>query len=269
MGINFPNISPNLIDFGFIVIRWYALAYIGGILLGWWYAKKLIAKYSEFLNKGLEPKFIDDYVTYAVLGIILGGRAGYVLFYNLPYYIDNPLEAFKVWEGGMSFHGGLIGVMLASLIFVIKYKINFFAFLDIQACVAPIGLFFGRLANFINDELWGRVSNVPWAVKFPSGGYVPRHPSQLYEAALEGLILFIILMILVRFSKVRIKTGLLSASFGLFYGTFRCLTEKYREPDIQLGFLWQGLTMGQILSFTMILLSIIILSVSVLKKTKT
>lgn len=247
--LTFPNIDPVLFEIGPLSIRWYALAYVAGIFIGWWLLKRLSNKDTPPL---LSEAALDDIIIYAILGIIIGGRIGYVLFYNLPFYMNNPLEALKVWRGGMSFHGGLLGIVTVMILFARRFKIPFFQLTDLLAVVAPIGLFFGRIANFINGELWGRAADVPWAMVFPTGGNVARHPSQLYEASLEGLALFIIMILMVYLTRIREKIGALSGLFLLGYGLARAFVEQYREPDEQIGFLWEGLTMGQLLSTPMI-----------------
>ncbi|MDG1287927.1 MAG: prolipoprotein diacylglyceryl transferase [Rickettsiales bacterium] len=248
--LEFPQIDPVLFEVGPLAIRWYALAYVAGIFIGWWLLKRLSDKTTPPL---MGPKALDDIMLYAIFGIILGGRLGYVLFYNLPFYLENPLMALQIWKGGMSFHGGLAGVILAMILFARRFEILFLKLMDLLAVVAPIGLFFGRIANFINGELWGRVADVPWGMIFPSGGNIVRHPSQLYEAALEGVVLFVILFILISCTRVREKAGMLSGLFLLGYGAARGFVEQYREPDQQVGFLWESLTMGQLLSTPMIL----------------
>lgn len=257
--LTFPQIDPVLFEIGPLTIRWYALAYVAGIFIGWWLLKRLSNKSAPPL---LSEKALDDIILYAIFGIIIGGRLGYVLFYNPAYYANHWVEALKIWQGGMSFHGGLVGVIIAMGIFASRFGIPYLRLTDLLAVVAPIGLFFGRIANFINGELWGRVTDVPWAMIFPSGGAHTRHPSQLYEAALEGVLLFIIMIILVKFTKIREKTGMLSGIFLLGYGAARAFVEQYREPDEQLGLLLEGLTMGQILSIPMIVggLLLVILS---------
>ncbi len=246
----FPQIDPVLLEIGPLAIRWYALAYVAGIFLGWWLLKRLSDKSTPPL---LNEKALDDIILYAIFGIIIGGRLGYVMFYNPAYYSTHLMDALKIWQGGMSFHGGLAGVIVAMWLFAKRFKVPYLKLTDLLAVVAPIGLFFGRIANFINGELWGRATDVPWAMVFPTGGELPRHPSQLYEAALEGLALFIIMLLLVNFTKIREKTGVLSGLFLLGYGAARAFVEQFREPDEQLGFLWEGLTMGQMLSAPMIL----------------
>ncbi len=189
------NFDPVLIDFGFLQIRWYSISYILGILLGWAYASKLIRKTAKdkYSVDNITKTQLDDLIIYLILGIIIGGRLGYIILYNFQYYSQNIIEIFKIWEGGMSFHGGLLGVVISILVFSNKNKLNFFKFSDIVSCVAPIGIFLGRIANFINGELYGKISNLPWAVIFPNGGSVSRHPSQIYEALLEGVLLFILI----------------------------------------------------------------------------
>jgi phosphatidylglycerol:prolipoprotein diacylglycerol transferase len=247
--LTFPEFNPVAVSIGPLAIRWYALAYMAGFLLGWRYCLKL----AESNPAGPAPKLFDDFLTWAIIGVILGGRLGYILFYNAEAYAAEPLEMLKVWHGGMSFHGGMMGVITAAFVFAKKHKIRFFAFMDILACVTPIGLGLGRLANFVNGELYGRVTNVPWAVAFPRGGYLPRHPSQLYEAGLEGLVLFLILYVVALNPKWRARPGILSGVFLLGYGLFRFLVEFVREPDQQLGFLYAGATMGQILCVPMMM----------------
>ena len=251
------NLDPVLIDFGFIVIRWYSLAYIFGILIGWWYGKKIISHILKITSLKFKPKNFDDLITYLILSIILGGRIGYVIFYNLDYYISNPSEIIKVWEGGMSFHGALLGIIIGTYLFSKKNGVSTFFMLDIIACVAPIGIFLGRLANFINGELVGKATNVSWGVIFPFVDMLPRHPSQLYEAILEGMFLFLILNILI--FKKKYKIGTSSCLFLIYYGIFRITSEFFREPDAQIGYLFGLLSMGSILSFFMILSGFIIL----------
>ncbi len=251
------NLNPVLINFGFFEIRWYSLAYIFGILIGWWIAKKIIIFKVDSKTVIFDDKIFDDLISYIIISIILGGRIGYIIFYNLSYYFENPLDVFKIWEGGMSFHGALIGVVLGVYLFARRVKINLFFFLDIIASVAPVGIFFGRLANFINGELYGKPSNVLWSIIFPKVDKIPRHPSQLYEAALEGLILFIVLINIV--FKKETKTGVVSALFMILYGFFRIIAEQFREPDIQIGYLLGFFSMGSILSFSMILAGLFIL----------
>ena len=246
------NLDPILFDFGFMAIRWYSLAYIFGVLLGWWLGKRIILK--KFDNFNVEE--FDNLISYIIISIILGGRIGYVLFYNFEYYLFNPLDIIKIWEGGMSFHGALIGVILGTYWFSKEKNIPTFFLLDIVSFVAPIGIFFGRVANFINAELVGKTTNVLWGVIFPNIDNNIRHPSQLYEAFLEGVVLFII-MNLILFKK-NYKTGTCSYIFLIFYGIFRIFSEFFREPDSQVGYLFDLISMGTILSFLMILVGIII-----------
>jgi phosphatidylglycerol---prolipoprotein diacylglyceryl transferase len=253
----FPHIDPVLISIGPLAVRWYALAYIIGIISGWMYARAIIA--SPKLWGGPAPLTVaqyDDFIVWITLGIILGGRIGYVLFYNFPHFREHPTEIFQLWNGGMSFHGGVLGSALAVVLFALRRGISILSLGDVTLAVAPIGLFLGRLANFINGELWGRPSDVPWAMIFPTGGPVPRHPSQLYEAALEGLLLLAVLGVLVRCGALK-RPGLVSSSFAIGYGVLRIFCEFFREPDAQLGFLWGGLTMGMLLSVPLIAVGII------------
>ncbi len=244
------NFDPVAIEIFSLEIRWYSLAYIFGILLGWILAKKLFIQNIEIKNK------FDDYLSYLIVGIILGGRLGYVFIYNLNFYINNPLDIFKIWQGGMSFHGGLIGIIFTSIIFARKNNQNSFLYMDIVALVAPIGIFFGRIANFINSELYGTTTNVPWSVTFIQVDNLPRHPSQLYEALLEGIFLFLILIYFR--GKFLNKPGLISGLFLIFYSIFRFFVEFYRVPDEQLGFIFLNLTMGQVVSLIFILSGVIL-----------
>jgi phosphatidylglycerol:prolipoprotein diacylglycerol transferase len=256
----FPAINPILISIGPLAIRWYALAYIVGIIAGWFYARAIIA--SERFWGGPAPLTLidfDDFVIWITLGIILGGRTGYVLFYNLPHFIEQPLQIFQLWNGGMSFHGGVAGCIVAIVAFALKRGIPMLSLSDVNAAVCPIGLFLGRVANFINGELWGRPTDVPWAMIFPNGGPLPRHPSQLYEAALEGVVLFVVLGLMVRFGALK-RPGVVTGSFALGYGVARVICELFREPDVQLGFLWGGLTMGMLLCIPLMLGGIAILT---------
>ena len=250
MIFEFPNIDPVAFALGPLVVRWYALAYIAGFLLGWRYCLYLVG-----LNKDVRPnrEDIDDYLPWAILGVILGGRFGYVLFYQSDLYMSHPLEIFKLWHGGMAFHGGVIGVVLSLLIYAGVKKINVFRLADMASCAAPIGVFFGRITNFINGELFGRVTDMPWGIVFPRGGPLPRHPSQLYESLLEGLVLFVILAVLARRDNIRERPGILSGVFLLGYAALRSVSEMFRQPDAQIGFLWGGASMGQLLSAPMIL----------------
>ena len=243
------NFDPVAIQIFSIEIRWYSLAYIIGILLGWILSKRFFIS-----NVELKEKF-DDFLTFVILGIIIGGRLGYVILYNPNYYLDNLIDIFKIWEGGMSFHGGLIGVVLASFYFAKKNNQNFFIYLDVISIVAPIGIFFGRIANFINSELYGAETNLPWAVQFIKIDNLYRHPTQLYEAIFEGLILFLILIYLKNKGLMKI-TGLMSGIFLICYSIFRFMIEFLRVPDEQIGYLLFNLTMGQIISCIFFLIGI-------------
>jgi phosphatidylglycerol:prolipoprotein diacylglycerol transferase len=254
--MTFPGIDPVAFSIGPLVVRWYALAYLAGIIAGWQWCMALAKQDS----RAPRPKHYDEFLSWAVVGIILGGRLGYILFYNFGDYLTHPLEALKIWHGGMSFHGGMLGVIIAAYVFARKKKISFFAFTDILACVTPIGLGLGRLANFVNGELFGRETSVPWGVIFPQGGAVARHPSQLYEAAAEGLLLLLIMFVLSRMPKIRARTGFLSGMFLTLYAIMRFGIEFFREPDPQLGFLFAGATMGQLLCVPMAIAGVLILA---------
>jgi len=246
--IPFPAFDPVLVRLGPLAVRWYALAYIAGILLGWLYARFLVRNGSLWRG-GKAPMAVeqfDDFVLWVTLGIILGGRIGYVLFYNLPYFIENPLEMFQLWNGGMSFHGGFAGCIAAVVLFARKRGIPVLPLGDVTCAVGPIGLLLGRIANFINGELWGRTTDVPWAVVFPNGGPLPRHPSQIYEALLEGLLVLILLSVMIRMGALQ-RPGLIIGAFAVVYALTRTTAELFREPDPQLGFLWGGMTMGMLL----------------------
>lgn len=250
MALAFPDIDPVALGLGPLKIRWYALAYLAGFIGGWIYAMKLVDLDPQRRPSRLD---IDNILPWLVLGVIVGGRIGYVLFYNLGYYLQHPLEIFFVWEGGMSFHGGLLGVATVCICYARHHRFSILALGDIIATVAPIGLFFGRIANFINGELFGRESSVPWAMVFPYGGDMPRHPSQLYEAGLEGIALFAILFLMARQKKIRQKQGTLFGTLLAGYGVSRFIVEYFREPDIQLGLFFNIISMGQILCLPMIL----------------
>ena len=237
-----------------IAIRWYALAYIAGLLIGWRYCLHLADRPPRLV----ERTDIDDFLVWATLGVVLGGRIGYVLFYKPGYYIDHPLEALYLWHGGMSFHGGALGVTTAILFFTRARAIPVFAFSDIICAAIPIGLFFGRIANFINGELYGRITDVPWAMVFPGGGPLPRHPSQLYEAACEGLLLFVVLFAAER-AGARRHPGILTGLFLAGYAVARMSGELFRQPDVQLGFLMFGTTMGQLLSIPLLVAGIVLI----------
>jgi phosphatidylglycerol:prolipoprotein diacylglycerol transferase len=258
LAIPFPAFDPIAISIGPFAIRWYALAYITGILLGWVYARAILK--SDRAWGGPAPISLpdfDDFVLWITLGIILGGRVGYVLFYNLPHYIDHPIEIFYLWTGGMSFHGGFAGSVLAVLLFARNRRLPIMSLGDIICAVEPIGQFLGRIANFINGELWGRPTDVPWAMVFPGGGPLPRHPSQLYQAGLEGLLVFVVLAVMIRRGALK-RPGLIVGAFACLYGCTRIIGEFFREPDAQLGFLWGGLTMGMLLSLPMIAAGVLI-----------
>jgi phosphatidylglycerol:prolipoprotein diacylglycerol transferase len=250
----YPRFDPVLVSFGPFAIRWYALAYIAGILLGWLYARRIIVQ--ERYWGGPAPFTVadlDDFVLWVTLGIILGGRLGYVLFYNFEFFRDNPAEMLKVWNGGMSFHGGFLGCVIAVGLFSLKRRISILSLGDITCLVGPIGLLLGRLANFVNGELWGRATDVPWAMIFPADReQLARHPSQLYEATLEGLVLLLILYILIRRGALQ-RPGFIIGTFAMLYAVFRSFCELFREPDGQLGFLWHGATMGMLLSIPLFL----------------
>ncbi len=258
----FPAFDPVIVSVGPFAIRWYALAYIGGILLGWFYARALIR--NEKLWGGPPPLTVvdyDDFIVWVTLGIILGGRIGYVLFYNASYFAAHPAEILEVWKGGMSFHGGFLGCVIAVMLFAWRRGLPILSLGDLTCAAGPIGLFLGRIANFINGELWGRPTDVPWEMVFPGGGNVPRHPSQLYEAALEGLVLFVILALLIRAGALK-RPGVITGAFALCYGIARMIAELFREPDAQLGFLWGGLTMGMLLCIPLILAGMILIAVA-------
>ena len=243
------NFDPVAIQFFSLEIRWYSLAYIFGILFGWFLSKRFF-----ILDNEIKEKF-DDYLTFVILAIILGGRLGYVLFYNPYYYLNNLIDIFKIWQGGMSFHGGLVGIIIVTIWFSRKNDQNPFDYLDIVALVAPIGIFFGRISNFINSELYGRVTEVPWGIKFIQVDNLYRHPSQLYEAFFEGLVLLMILLY-VRYKNKTKLPGFLSGIFLSFYSLFRFIIEFFREPDQQLGYLVMNLTMGQIISIIFFIVGI-------------
>ncbi len=254
----FPNINPVILSFGPFAVSYYSLAYVIGIILGAFYAGKLADKYSSNINS----KMMEDFITYAVIGIIIGGRLGYVFFYDFNKFIHQPIDILKTYEGGMSFHGGFAGIIVASILFCRRHKIFFLTLTDLLAIVTPIGLLLGRIANFINGELYGRTTDLPWAFVFPYSDGLPRHPSQLYEAFLEGFCLLIIMFL--NRSKLKLQ-GYNSGLFLICYGCFRILIECFREPDAQVGFLFNMITMGQLLSLPMIGFGIVILCRSKLK----
>ena len=245
---NFDPVAFQIISFE---IRWYSLAYIFGIIIGWLLCKKILIK-----NTNINEKF-DDYITYLIIGIILGGRLGYVFFYNFNFYLNNFFDIFKIWQGGMSFHGGLLGIIIASILFAKKNNQNPFLYMDLVSLVAPIGIFFGRLANFINSELYGKVGNVPWSVIFVKVDNLARHPSQLYEAFLEGIILFLLLMYFRR-KNYLLRPGTISGLFLIFYSVFRFFVEFYRVPDEHIGYLAFNLSTGQIVSVVFLIIGTIV-----------
>lgn len=274
LALAFPTIDPVAISFGPLSIKWYGLAYVTGLLGGWFYAR-LLVKDAALWGVQVRPKpdDLDDFILYAAFGIVLGGRLGHVLFYDLESYLAHPADILAIWQGGMSFHGGLIGSALALTLFARRYKVPTLSMFDIAATVVPIGLFFGRIANFVNGELWGRPApDFAYAVIFPQAGPVPRHPSQLYEAASEGLLLFIILMLLVRRVGFH-RPGLIAGAFGMLYATARIFCEFFREPDPQLGYLFGqsfeflggGITMGMLLSLPMLALGFLLLLMALRK----
>ena len=241
------NFDPVAFQIFSLEIRWYSLSYIIGILIGWFLSKRIFIS-----NNELRDKF-DDYITYLILGIIIGGRLGYVFFYNFEYYMNNFSDIVKVWQGGMSFHGGLLGIIFVSILFAKKNNHDPFRYLDVIAIVAPIGIFFGRIANFINSELYGIETNLPWGVKFLKIDNLSRHPSQIYEAIFEGIILLFILLYFRKKGFMK-SPGIISGLFLIFYSIFRFLIEFLRVPDEQLGYLFFNFTMGQIMSFLFLLI---------------
>ena len=255
------NFDPILIDLGIFQIRWYSMAYILGIVMGWMYANRIIklTRKNKYNFKQITTSQFDDLIIYLVIGIILGGRLGYVFFYNLEYYSQNLFEIFKLWQGGMSFHGGLLGVIVSIIFFSKKTKTNFFKFADIVSCVAPIGLFLGRIANFINGELYGKISTLPWAVIFSNGGSVARHPSQIYEAILEGIILFILINYLALKKQLLFKTGYISGLFLVSYSILRIFSEIFREPDLHLGLFFNYFSLGTLLSMATLVAGLVII----------
>lgn len=259
----FPDIDPIIVSLGPLDVRWYGLAYVCGILLGWLYAKALVSKANIWPDNKSPMSIVDldDFILWAAIGIVVGGRLGYIFFYDLSSVIQSPIRAFQVWNGGMSFHGGLLGTLLAMILFSKLRKINMWNLFDIVCAAAPIGIFFGRVSNFINGELWGRLSGAPWAFIFPDGGPFARHPSQLYEALLEGVVLFIILAILAWKFKMLSKPGFIAGTFLSLYACSRIFVEFFREPDAHIGFLLdhllgQWLTMGMALSLPLLAVGI-------------
>lgn len=244
--MNFPNIDPIIFSFGHLAVRWYGMMYLLGFVGGYF----MMCHVAKLRGWSINNETISDLLFYGVLGVVLGGRLGYTLFYNFPYYSQHPLEILYVWEGGMSFHGGLLGVATAVIAFCYRHKLSFLQVSDLVVTAVPIGLGFGRIGNFINGELWGRTTDLPWGVIFPGAGSFPRHPSQLYEAGLEGFVLLVVIYLLHRRNVI---TGIPSFCFLALYGCFRFLVEFVRQPDSHLGFLWGGATMGQLLSLPMII----------------
>jgi phosphatidylglycerol---prolipoprotein diacylglyceryl transferase len=264
MAIKFPDINPVILQIGDtpFKITWYSLAYVLGMIIGFYYIKKINKNSPDQIGK----EIFDDILTYIILGVVLGGRLGYVLFYDLEYNLANPINIFKTWQGGMSFHGGLMGVIFASYLICKKHKLNYLTITDLLASATPIGLFFGRIANFINAELYGRVTQSKWGVIFP-GQHLARHASQLYEAFFEGLVLFSILFYLQRYTRSLHYHGLISGVFLSFYGLIRMGIENFREPDSHLGFIFLNITMGQILCLPMILMGVGLMIFSIKNKT--
>ena len=254
--MEFPLIDPVDVELGPLVIRWYALAYLAGFVLGWRYALLLADRMAPDSPTRTD---IDDFLIWAIPAVILGGRFGYVFFYNPDYFAANPLDAFKIWQGGMAFHGGLLGMVLAMIVFARIRAIALLRLSDVICCVAPIGLFFGRMANFINAELYGRVTDVSWGIIFPGTDGQPRHPSQLYQAALEGLLIFAVLFALVRLGFLQNRPGLISTVFLMLYGAARFIVEFFREPDAHIGLVTYGLSMGQLLSLPMVLIGAVLM----------
>lgn len=255
----FPQIDPVLIRLGPLAIHWYGIGYVVGILFAWWYAKRIIATGSLWPagKAPMEPDHIDDFLIWAAVGVVAGGRIGYILFYDFQRYLADPLGIFAVWQGGMSFHGGLLGVTLAMILFARSRGVPAWSLFDVIAAGAPVGLGLVRMTNFINSELWGRVTDVPWAVVFPNGGPFPRHPSQIYEAGLEGLVLFLVLWWLVWRRGALARPGLVAGTFIAGYAASRIFVEFFREPDAQIGYLaGNWLTMGMILSLPMLLIGL-------------
>jgi phosphatidylglycerol---prolipoprotein diacylglyceryl transferase len=259
----FPAINPVLVQWGPLAIRWYALAYIAGLILGWLLIRRVVSD-ERYWGGASRPTAtsIDDLLVYCAFGVIIGGRLGNVLFYDPVHFVSHPLDIFKVWEGGMAFHGGLIGALVGALLFARRYRTPAMTVLDLCSLAAPIGLFLGRIANFIRPELWGRPTDVPWAVIFPGTDGLPRHPSQIYEALLEGALAFIVLLLLARSGALK-RPGLVAGAFAILYGAARIFSEFFREPDPQLEALGHGLTMGMVLSAPLIAIGIGLVAVSV------
>ncbi|WP_157017079.1 prolipoprotein diacylglyceryl transferase [Mesorhizobium xinjiangense] len=259
LALPFPQIDPVIFSIGPLAVHWYGLGYVVGILFGWWYSKRLLANPRLWPNgeAPLKPEALDDFLVWAAIGIVLGGRIGYILFYDFARYIADPLSIFAVWQGGMSFHGGLIGTTLAMILFARSRGCSIWSLFDVIAAGVPVGLGLVRVANFINSELWGRPSDVPWAFVFPNGGAEPRHPSQLYEAGLEGIVLFFVLRLLTHYALKLKQPGFIAGAFVTGYGLSRIVAEFFREPDAHIGYLaGQWLTMGMVLSLPMVLIGL-------------
>lgn len=252
---NFPSINPIAFNIGPLSVTWYSLSYVMGIICGWIYLNRLISTNKE---SKITKNNIDDFVSWAIIGIVIGGRLGYVLIYDPARYLSSPVDILKTYEGGMSFHGGIIGLIISAIIFCKINKIPFLNFLDVVSIVAPIGLFLGRIANFINAELYGRITDVPWAFVFPGSDELPRHPSQLYEAFLEGIVLFIVQRYAYS-TSAKNKPGYLTGQFLILYSVFRILIEFFREPDFKVGYLAYYFTMGQVLCVPMLLIGVILI----------
>ena len=250
--MNYPHIDPVIFQIGPLAVRWYGMMYLLGFV-GGYLVMNHICKKRQF---PMSPEMVSDLLFYGVLGVVLGGRLGYTLIYNFHYYFRHPLEIFAVWEGGMSFHGGTLGVIVALAIFCLRRKLSFLLVADVVVAAVPVGLGLGRIGNFINGELWGRVTDLPWGMVFPGAGSLPRHPSQLYEALLEGVVLFVIIYLLHRMNARR---GVPAFTFLVGYGVVRFMVEFFRQPDSQLGFLWGGATMGQLLSIPMVIVGLVAL----------
>ena len=250
--IEFPNINPIAVDLGLLQIRWYSIAYVAGILFSWFFILKIV----KIKRINIDNQIISELISNCIIGIIIGGRLGYVTFYNYDYFSDNLIEIFKVWNGGMSFHGGLIGVAIAVIYTSKASKIPMMQLADLVAIVSPVGIFFGRIANFINGELYGRITSHPFGIVFPNGGDIPRHPSQLYEAFFEGFLLFLILLLLLQFNKIVKFNGILTGCFISLYGFFRFFIEFFREPDNHIGLLYLDLSLGQLLCLPMLLIGL-------------
>jgi phosphatidylglycerol---prolipoprotein diacylglyceryl transferase len=254
LALPYPLINPVLVEIGPLAIRWYALAYIAGLIIGWALIRRALRN-DALWGSAARPSVdsVDDLLVYCALGVIIGGRLGNVLFYDPGYYFVHPIEILKLWEGGMAFHGGLIGALVGILLFSLRYRAPFLTTLDLVSLAAPVGIFLGRIANFIRPELWGRPTDVPWAVVFPGSDGLPRHPSQIYEAVLEGLVVFIILQAVARLGALK-RPGLLSGLFGVSYGVARIVCEFFRDPDPRLEDLGNGLTMGMVLSAPLVII---------------